>query len=229
MSSDSHEIVAPKASERRTSLVRPEDLTLSELEDRVRRLASSGLPEHKVALSLGFDSARALMRVPTLARAYAEEQTMRLAKVGRAILQSAEDGDVAAQKFILEKEGGWDQRDQPPSRIELAEEQAKLMENMPPEQVLAQLQAAAMAEYSLAPPGSEAAAAAWSRALSATAAREQLRGTPSTDPLQADFSAARANAEYARLRSSYAHLPDDELPPEVQEHLQWLKARTVPP
>lgn len=205
--------------------VRPEDSTLADLVARVRKLAAAGLPEHKIALALGFDSPRALARVPALAQAYLDEHVSRLSKAGKAILDAAEGGDVKAQTFILQTEGQWADREPAPSPRELRAE-VEALDGLPDSgSALAQLQAAALAEYNLAPPGSEAAEKAFRRALDATAAREKLDAPAAQEAALPDLTPARASSEYMRLRTSYGHLTDDMLPPDVIRHLDWLRAR----
>lgn len=48
---------------------------------------------------------------------------------------------------------------------------------------------------------------------------------PPVDILEQDMTAARASSEYMRLRSTFMHLPDDELPEHVQRALAGLQAQ----
>lgn len=45
------------------------------------------------------------------------------------------------------------------------------------------------------------------------------------EPVQLDMQAARASSEYMRLRSTYMHLPDDELPEHIRRALAGLQAQ----
>lgn len=72
-------------------------------------------------------------------------------------------------------------------------------------------------------------APAGARVAAARDVLDRVEGRPGTSPEPApkeqdapDMSAARASSEYARLRMTYSHLPDDELPAHIQKALAGL-------
>ncbi|WP_031568699.1 hypothetical protein [Acidithiobacillus thiooxidans] len=71
-----------------------------------------------------------------------------------------------------------------------------------------------------APAGARVSAAR--EVLNRTAGVPGLAPEPETKARDMDMSTARASSEYARLRMTYSHLPDDELPAHIQKALAGL-------
>lgn len=76
---------------------------------------------------------------------------------------------------------------------------------------------------STAPAGARVSAA--KEVLDRTQGRPGYAPEPEREPMELDMTAARASSEYARLRMTYGHLPDDELPEPIQRALAGLQAQ----
>lgn len=72
----------------------------------------------------------------------------------------------------------------------------------------------------LSPAGARVAAAR--DVLDRVEGRPGASPEPETKARDMDMSTARASSEYARLRMTYTHLPDDELPAHIQKALAGL-------
>lgn len=198
--------------------------TLQYIHHVASALGDAGAPWARVAEFLGFQSMSDLQHVPGVRQVYNDARLARIVDVGVAMKRTAMEGNYAAQRFILEVEADWLKRGEE-VREDIQRLQAEMVGNLDPEQVLKQLLAADMARLNRLPMNSTEFDKVADRVRENATMLARLRKDVAATMVDVDMSSARASSEYARLRMTYSHLPDDELPAHIQKALAGLEAR----
>jgi hypothetical protein len=196
--------------------------TLRYVINAATQMGAAGAPIARLADLLGFASLGDLYRVPGAKDAYNKALLQRIIEVGIALKETACMGNHSAQRFILEFEADWLKRGDE-VREDIQRVQAQLMEGLDPEKVLKQLLATDMARLNRLSMNSTEFDRVAERVRENATLLAKLRKEVTVDSVDADMTQARAASEYARLRSTFMHLPDDSLPEHVASQLAALK------